>query len=43
LLMIKRLHWPIVLSLFLDGIAGNFASYRGLWRNGTEKWFRGKR
>ena len=23
--MIKRLHWPIVLSLFLDGIAGNFA------------------
>ncbi len=25
--MVKRLHWPIVLSLLLDRISGSFASY----------------
>src|SRR5260370_2235768 len=31
-LMIKSVHWPIVLSLLLDRIAANFARYKVLTR-----------
>jgi hypothetical protein len=35
--MIKRLHWPIVLSLLLDGISGSFPSYMVFARMRSEK------